>query len=1300
MGKPSTQSNSQANAKEEVVVSAIGVPVKQEDGKVASKLSAKPVTGTSVDADDAKPLNRFRKSQLSSEEAATATGVAAAEDETVGVAVKDEGRLKTPNAKDPSSVVTDRYVSDGGNHAIKPTSWELFLAGEKWSCCFGCSACWLFFFIGMFWLVVFFVKAQAMGSDIFDLEEATLKSDPIVQQYYGFQAAKRVVDDGCHMMHENKAACEKDNRCYYDEKARRGRGQMGMCMDVAVCPAPPPKNRSTRMDLFFLVYEANNQNQNLLEDSVLDKVYEFEKTLLTTANGAKTKDGVDSPWTNWCMRSYADGSIDGKCAPPQSIFNVFTMNAHGRSKVKTLSGTNPMLNCMCGDVPKLCSFCTTAGTLNPAGLSSLTSCMPTPPSAGGGSGGGGGGGGGGANGSTGSSPSGSNSSMCTVSRSSSVDWKSMCQGMPQCQWSGPGFSMCSSFAYYYPTDSDGVVKGADKDAVIDSLCDDKQMMPFAMAKAMFGAAMDCTGRKARYARTIFFSGANEGGSTEEKDAFTKDYVEHRDGWYWTEAALESRIEQEAGGDLRIMLLSTSTAFSAFLGLLINDGTLSSGSLVMVWLYMWYAMESLLLATCGIFEILMSLPVGLSLWVVILQQRITGLQFLVVFMILGIGADDVFVVFDAWQQSAHAGEEVNRHWVTRFAWAYRRSFSAMLVTTSTTCGSFIIGATSPLPSVQSFCIFAAVVVLVDWLFCITFFASAIVVYEKHFKGVACCCRCIGMETAAPGKVCGPGCCWGVPRAALSCGGTNWKYVDKPPAPNEVQQPRAFERFAVGPFFNFLSGLGGTIVVCGWIILVIGLGVNIAVSLRTAQEPPAIGRPHIDFTRVIEVMITQFPSYRQPTAYAVFGMDMDAAVEFGTSHDKDTPKFSKSGASELITPAGQEKLLALCRAADLGKDADKTRCGDKTCIVEGSVAATACLKDETIWKNSGIHVLANPLCETGRYCFMEEFARFWAAEWGGCRQKKTQPTCTGSCVWDSTLKVCHSPKTEFDYTGLPQADFLSQLSGNEFRAYLERRQKVLSAANQMSEASNYKQMTGFKLNSANDNLEFAYVGWNATYPAVNTVDEANEWYARWEAFFTKHASGLGGYQTTNLYLFMTTQNEMVKSAIMGAVMSLLIAFVVMVVASLNWRTALLGFINVLAITILFLGMIPILGWSLGEYECIFVIACVGLSVDYTLHLLHAYNHAHCDTRKERSRAALGEMGISVFSSALTTLLATSLLFGCGMQFFFQFGGFIFIVILLSIFMSLLFLMPIMMIFGPEYDQGKISLSCLRRKGIPTE
>merc|ERR1719160_848794 len=115
----------------------------------------------------------------------------------------------------------------------------------------------------------------------------------------------------------------------------------------------------------------------------------------------------------------------------------------------------------------------------------------------------------------------------------------------------------------------------------------------------------------------------------------------------------------------------------------------------------------------------------------------------------------------------------------------------------------------------------------------------------------------------------------------------------------------------------------------------------------------------------------------------------------------------------------------------------------------------------------------------------------------------------------------------------------------------------------------------------------------------------------------------------------------------------------ITTMNWKVALLGFINITGTTSVFLGIMPLLGWSLGESECVFLIAVVGLSVDYTVHLLHAYHHGagEVSSRLERSKFALSEMGISVTNSAVTTLLAAVILFGCGFYFFFQFGAFIF-------------------------------------------
>jgi predicted RND superfamily exporter protein len=288
-------------------------------------------------------------------------------------------------------------------------------------------------------------------------------------------------------------------------------------------------------------------------------------------------------------------------------------------------------------------------------------------------------------------------------------------------------------------------------------------------------------------------------------------------------------------------------------------------------------------------------------------------------------------------------------------------------------------------------------------------------------------------------------------------------------------------------------------------------------------------------------------------------------------------------------------------------------------------------------------------------------------------------------------------------MPTADFISILGGkktidgqpgNTFDAYLEKRRGVLEQVNRVYEYTLYQEMTSVML--MGDKIKAAYIGWNTTYALLNTVDEANAIFDQWQAHMDKYAGQTKGYQTTELYVFRATQNEMLRSALMGVLLSLVVSLLVMLATTLNWWTSLIGIFNIFTILGVFLGTLPILGWELGEYESIFMIATVGLSVDYTVHLLHAFNHAHGEdgrpaealTKKEKAKSALGEMGISVVSSAITTLLSASILFACNFYFFYQFGSFIFLVIGLSILAALTALMPLVMLIGPDGDRGKIT------------
>jgi len=331
-------------------------------------------------------------------------------------------------------------------------------------------------------------------------------------------------------------------------------------------------------------------------------------------------------------------------------------------------------------------------------------------------------------------------------------------------------------------------------------------------------------------------------------------------------------------------------------------------------------------------------------------------------------------------------------------------------------------------------------------------------------------------------------------------------------------------------------------------------------------------------------------------------------------------------------------------------------------------------------------------------MEEFAEYWAYSKDGC-YNKTQTACLGAtgCGWMSSTASCYSTTHPDNYTGLPREDFLSELNGAGFAMYRQAKANILRSRGRQFELTEAQQMTGWQTQPDGTGMRLAWVGFNGTIPVQNTVEQANNWYDRWEDYRRAYGGSLGGFQTAEVYLFMVTQNEMVKAALMGIFFSLGVAYLVLIITTLNWWVSSLGILNIIGISVVFLGIMPILSWSLGENECIFLIAVVGLSVDYTVHLLHSYNHSHASTKEDSAKHALAEMGISVTNSAITTLLAAVILFGCGFYFFFQFGGFIFFVIGFSILMSITFLIPLLLLLGPGGDGGKL---CRRPKAVVPE
>mmetsp|Transcript_31945 Transcript_31945/g.77489 ORF Transcript_31945/g.77489 Transcript_31945/m.77489 type:complete len:119 (+) Transcript_31945:3835-4191(+) len=101
---------------------------------------------------------------------------------------------------------------------------------------------------------------------------------------------------------------------------------------------------------------------------------------------------------------------------------------------------------------------------------------------------------------------------------------------------------------------------------------------------------------------------------------------------------------------------------------------------------------------------------------------------------------------------------------------------------------------------------------------------------------------------------------------------------------------------------------------------------------------------------------------------------------------------------------------------------------------------------------------------------------------------------------------------------------------------------------------------------------------------------------------------------------------------------------------------------------------MGWSLGSIESILIGITAGFSVDYVVHLAHAYEIAEGDTYA-RVEEAFADLGISVFNGMVTSVAASIPLFFCQLQFFAKFGTFLCLTIAFSwlfanfVFMSVL-------------------------------
>jgi len=166
-------------------------------------------------------------------------------------------------------------------------------------------------------------------------------------------------------------------------------------------------------------------------------------------------------------------------------------------------------------------------------------------------------------------------------------------------------------------------------------------------------------------------------------------------------------------------------------------------------------------------------------------------------------------------------------------------------------------------------------------------------------------------------------------------------------------------------------------------------------------------------------------------------------------------------------------------------------------------------------------------------------------------------------------------------------------------------------------------------------------------------------------------------TRVYLELS----IVSSTLTSLALSVGITLVSMIIFTGNLLIALYTIITTtLTLCTLFGFTFSILQWEFGPIEAIGMVAFVGVSVDYILHLGHCYCHSEQTNRREIVTNTLGNVGFVVVGGAVTTAGASCFLWACEIYFFVQLGILLFANTVICCFFSLFFMASLLIIGGP--------------------
>lgn len=315
---------------------------------------------------------------------------------------------------------------------------------------------------------------------------------------------------------------------------------------------------------------------------------------------------------------------------------------------------------------------------------------------------------------------------------SDANYKNYCKAVSSSN-SACSTSAYSSFAKNFATNINTLTQ-ADVDTYLNSIKNDQNV--YLSNNIFLESSFSRTNLVSKKARAIFVMA----GPIEVDGKRYKTYSDDESGQEEKFVDFSYDIEEKVKNSntkLTVRFYNTAWFNEEINKLVMKDFALAILSFTFVLIYVSFHLKSIFLAVVSMLAIAFSYPLSIFFTKFIFQiSYFQTLNFVAVFVILGISADNVFVFTDAWEQSLQYEllnqdkENKYNNLESRMNYTWRRASKAIFTTSFTTCMAFIATGVSKIMPISAFGYFAAVLVAINYLFAITTYPACLILFEKY------------------------------------------------------------------------------------------------------------------------------------------------------------------------------------------------------------------------------------------------------------------------------------------------------------------------------------------------------------------------------------------------------------------------------------------------------------------------------------------------------------------------------------------------------------------------------------------